>query len=465
MTPTKSQENFSFIRFAEYRPQTFTSDLTIEIPTLAQFIKDETYQPVNVEIYLELTSIAIKNVNLICKRIEELVSILIDVGKDNFRSFPPLQESFSLTINLLKYSTGSKSIQSIKTVKSYEQMQHVLFKGLGRDLEKWIRATYGTAEQESDYSPNKWDLMQALNFVKEEAKKPLIPHVKKIHLLFLSCWNTESQFEDVMQSIEPFEDTQVSWYYLFAISPLNSMTTAIADLLNVSVLNLLIEEKNLSNLQLTWINIVSTLIEPVLEVTVNPTVIGSKYRIATNMTLFQNQKYFENKLLIYNIRTQRYPLRVNLLFNLPVQDQKNSGETDPVVLESLELKLKTSTGEEFNKEVLKECRTYRLPSGESIYQPERELNNRMRRGERLKRKLQSILQQQSELNAQIKKMIVEPNYLQDAVDEETIQESIGNLKLAFEIVNYLQEQELLLAEMPPISKMFKPPANNNNLLI
>ena len=463
MTPV--QENFSFIRFAEYRPQTFTSDLTLEIPTLAQFIKDETYQPVNVEIYLELTSVAIKNVRTICKRIEEVVAILINVGKDNFRSFPPIEESFSLTLNLLKYSSGSKSIQSVKTVKSYNQMQHVLFKGLGRDLEKWILVMYAAAEQESDYNPSKWNLLQALNFVKEEANKNIIPQIKKIHLLFLSCWNTESKFEDAMQSLEPFDQTQVSWYYLFTISPLNSMTTAIADLLNVSVLNLLIEEKNLSNLQLTWKNIVSTLIEPILEVTVNPTAIGSKYSVATNMTLIQNQKHFKNKLVIYNIRSQRYPLRVNLLFNLPVQEQKNSGETDPVVLESLELKLKTSTGEEFSQEILKECRTYRLPAGESMYQPERELNNRMRRGERLKGKLQSILQQQSELNAQIKKMIVEPNYLQDMVDEEAIQESIENLKVAFEIVNYLQEQELLLAEMPPTSKMFKPPENNNNSLI
>ena len=134
------------------------------------------------------------------------------------------------------------------------------------------------------------------------------------------------------------------------------------------------------------------------------------------------------------------------------------------MLELLEFKLKTSSGEEFKKEVLKNCVTYRLPSGESQYQPERELNNRMRRGEKLKSKLDSILQQQSELNAQIKKMIVEPNFLQDMLDETAIKDTIENLKLAFEIVNYLQEQELLLAELPPIAKMFQPPTNGDLLI-
>ncbi len=91
-----NQESFSFIRFAEYRPQTFTADLSIEIPTLAQFIKDETFQPLNMVIYIELTSLVIKNLTLLCSRIEELLSIMFREGKERFRSFPPVKESFSL---------------------------------------------------------------------------------------------------------------------------------------------------------------------------------------------------------------------------------------------------------------------------------------------------------------------------------------------------------------------------------
>ena len=280
----------------------------------------------------------------------------------------------------------------------------------------------------------------------------------------MSCWNTEGTFEDLMQKLDPLNENHVPWYYLMVISPLNSRTMAIADLLNMPIYNLLVNEKNLSNLQLMWKNTLLTLIEPILEVEINPTVLGSSYAVATNLTLFQNQKSGPTGCILYNIRSQRYPIRINFLFKLPVQDQKaNQLPSDPVVLETLEIKLKTSTGEEFNRETIKNCTTYRLPAGETQYQPERELNNRMRRGERLKNKLKLILQQQSELNAQIQKMIVEPNFLQQRADDKTIKDSIDNLKLAYEIVNYLQEQELLLDELPPTAKMFQPPQSNNDL--
>ena len=96
----------------------------------------------------------------------------------------------------------------------------------------------------------------------------------------------------------------------------------------------------------------------------------------------------------------------------------------------------------------------------------------MRRASRLKDKLESILMLQSESNAYIKKMLVEPTLLVDTENieskkeqEEVLEETIDDLKLAFEIIDYLQEQELLLNELPPATKMFKPPETNNNSLI
>ena len=459
------KETFSFIRFAEYRPQTFTADLTFEIPTLAQFITDETYQPINMKIYLELTSLTIINITLICNRIEELLSTMFKVGKESFHIFPPINDSFSLEIDLMQYSVTTATILTRKFSKSFDQMQNTLFKGLGREIERWIVNIHKTAEQTKDYDPTRWNFQKALDYIKEQSTKEQHAKIKELNLMMLSCWNTESSFEDLIQILEPFEEAYVPWHYLLVISPMNSITTALADLLEVPIYNILVDEKNLSNLQLMWKNTLLTLIEPIIEVTINPTVIGSNYLVANNLSLFQNQKPRPQGFILYNIRSQRYPIRINFLFKLPVQEQKtNQIPQDPVVLEKLELKLKTSLGEEFKREEIKNCLTYRLPAGESQYQPERELNNRMRRGEKLKTKLKTILNQQSELNAQIKKMIVEPNFLQEAGDETTIKDSIDNLKLAFEIVNYLQEQELLLAELPPTAKMFQPPQNNNGIL-
>ena len=101
---TNTKETFSFIRYAEYRPQTFTSDLTIEIPTLAQLITDETFQPINIKLYLELTSLTVINISLICTRIEELLSSMFTIGKGSFHTFPPVADSFSLELDLLQYS-------------------------------------------------------------------------------------------------------------------------------------------------------------------------------------------------------------------------------------------------------------------------------------------------------------------------------------------------------------------------
>lgn len=459
-----TQEIFSFIRFAEYRPQTFTSDLTFEIPTLAQYITDETFQPVNLVLYLELTSLTIKNVSLICERIEELLSVMFTVGKETFHTFPPIKDSFTLTIHLLIFFSKNSTIQSINRIRSHEQMQNILFKGFGRDLEKWIILTYDSAQQDPEYNPSKWNFLQALSYIKEDSNNKESGTIKNINLLILSCWDTENSFDDVMQSVESFEESFVPWYYLFTITPSNSMTTALADLLSIPLYNLLVDDKSLANMQLYWKNTLLKLLEPVLEVKIKPTELGSKYSIATNLTVFQNQKILSDGLVIYKLQSQRYPIRINFLFNLPVQDPKSNPLTDPIILESLEMQLKTSTGNKFKEELLKDCITYKLPLGESEYQPERELNNRMRRGEKLKRKLESILQQQSELNVQIKKLIIEPKFLEEMLDEETIKESIENLKIAFEIVNYLQEQELLLAEMPPTAKMFQPPRNGSLLI-
>lgn len=466
-------ETFSFTRFAEYRPSTFTADYTIDIPTLAQYITDEILQPVNLTVWLELSSLTIKHLTTICSRLEEILSTTLVVGKNSFRTFPPKTNSFSLKINLLKYDKVDNKILMDSMTKPFDTIQKMLFKGLSWDIEKWVIQQLNQTKNESYFDPTRWDLLEAVEFIQQQSQTTDESDVRGINLLLLSCWHTEGPYEDIFQYIQPFDENYCSWNYLLTISPISGITVSLADLLGITYTDLLVSKEQLPSLNQFWKNALLTLIEPIMEVLINPTKIGFNYSVATNLTLFQRQKFTEEGFIIYTLRSQRYPIRINFLFELPVTEQKT--ETfggDPVVLEEISLALKTSTGRSFKIENIKNCTTYKLPPNANEYQPERELNSRMRRASRLKTKLESILVFQSESNAQIKKMLVEPTLLTDSVQDnvkkeqaEILEESIDDLKLAFEIIDYLQEQELLLNELPPATKMFKPPENNNNSLI
>lgn len=457
-------ENFTLIRFAEYRPSTFTSDFTLEIPTLAQHITDESFQPINIVVWLELTSLTVKNAHLICTRLEELLATTLEVGKEIFHTFPPVAQSFTLTVNLLKYNISTQMIETIKLTKSFDQINSMLFKGLGRDIEKWIMQHANDSIKNPNFDLTRWNLQQGLVFIYDKISQKDESSIKDIHLLFLSCWHTEGPFEELYQLLEPFTHKFVSWIYLFTLSPINSLTVGLADLMEISIFDLLIDEKKIENLQLQWKNTLLTLIEPILEVTVLPTDLGLDYETATNLPFFQKQKTKENGFIIYNLQSQRYPLRMNFLVTLPVSTKDTPREYNPVVWKEIVLQLRMSNGKEFKKDLITEGTSYRLSASETLYQPERELNARMRRAQRLKNKLQAIIDYQSETSAQIKKLISEPEYLEKMINEEMVQESISDLKLAFEIIDYLQEQELLLAELPPVSKKFEPPQNNNSLI-
>ena len=457
--------NFSFIRFAEYRPSTFTSDFTIEIPTLAQFITDETFQPLNFVVYLELTSLSVNNISKICSRLEELLSTAFNNGKEIFRTFPPVQNSFTLAIHLLKYNITTHEISVSNLTKSYSQLSASVFKGLAWDIEKWVLHERDVIEQQNNFDITRWDLELSLKYIRSQSTHNDVEGVQNVYFLFLSCWHTEGSYEELFQNIESFPQNYVSWHYLFVLSPINSMTVGLTDLLGIDLFNLMVEPEKLANLQLLWKNKLSMLIEPILEVKITPTALGINYETATNLPFFQKQKDNQDGFFIFNLQSQRYPIRINLLVDLPVHNNQTPiADYNPVILKSIALRLRTSTGIEFKHEVLTEGTTYRLSASETLYQPERELNARMRRAQRLKNKLESILNYQSEVSAQIKKMISEPEFLEQMMDEELVQESIADLKLAFEIIDYLQEQELLLAELPPVSKKFQPPSNDNLLM-
>jgi hypothetical protein len=459
-----SQSSFSLTRFAEYRPQTFSADFTLEIPTLGPYLLEEHFQPFNLVVWLEVTSLTIKNLSLISARLEEIISITLNTAKDIFRIFPPKQDSFSLTINLLYFNHLEKRIKSVNFLWNAEQIQKSLFRGFSWDLEKWFFSEFSKISIQEYYDGSKWDLKLALNFIKEHSKLINSESIKEVNLLMLSCWDTEESFETLLQELEPFELADVSWYYLFTIAPLNSMTSIITDLLEMKKTQLLVPSDEVEDLQTFWKNNIIKLFEPILEITINPTEIGKNFEISTNVPKFQDEKVLENKLLIYNLRSIRYPLRINFFFTLPVMNKNQIiNNQDPVVLDSLILNLKTSVGTIFTSETLRRINTYKLSLIDLNYQPERELNTRMRRIAKLRKRLEELLQIQVEKSAQIKKMISEPSYLTEIGLEDSILETINEIKLTFEIIEYLEEQELLLAELPPITKMFKPPVNSDLL--
>ena len=126
---------------------------------------------------------------------------------------------------------------------------------------------------------------------------------------------------------------------------------------------------------------------------------------------------------------------------------------------NLALRIKTSTDQIIKIENLLIGKTYRLLADQLEYQPERELNERIRLADNLKYRLEQLLSIQSEKSETIKNLIAEPQLLESQFDQNhgLILSSLNDVKLALEILDHLAEEELLLAEIPPTSKMFQPP--------
>ena len=218
--------------------------------------------------------------------------------------------------------------------------------------------------------------------------------------------------------------------------------------------------RNFNQVLNSWKRKLLNNIEPKLIVTMDPhETWGVDFTSATNATLFQNVNTDdENQFVFYNLKSIRYPLRMNWLFKLPVEALENEIDSfNPVVWDRLKLSIQTSAGGVINEEVIPQGKTYRLEQNSIQYQPERELNERMRLANNLKQRLEQLLIIQGEKNQVLSKMIAEPQLLEDNLDHNLISNGLNDLKLAFEILDYLAEEELLLAEIPPITKMFEPP--------
>ena len=447
---------FSFIRFSEWRPQTFSADVTLEIPTLAQFLTEEYFTPISFHFWVEITSLTIKSIQKMSKKIESLIEASMTVGKEVFRDFPPVEGSFEVSIHALQFNSQEQIIIDNIITFTNKQLANQINRGFSWDLEKWIRSIY-TKSINSNYDCARWDIVKGIHFIQKYINELSINLFDIHHSLLFSGWHTE-QFE--LENINSFESNSLTAkVYLFNLAPTFAKTLEFSKFLNIENFYLFTEQS--FELIDFWKKKIQKIIEPVLELKIDINEkTGEEYKISTNSMLFQELKKNSDSIIYYNLLSIRYPLRINFLFSLPTSSLENQDSSSPIVWNKVIFTLKTSNGKILKQEVIENCKAYKLAQVDQQFQPERELNSRMRMADQLRARLETLLKQQTERMSSIKQLITEPQLLSEHLDENLLAESLNDLSLAFEILDYLSEEELLLSELPPTTKMFQPPEND-----
>lgn len=451
-------DSFSFIRFAEWRPQALSAEITLEIPTLAQYLKDDDFSPVTFHLWLEVSALSLKNVDLICKRVEELIDISFSSTKNSFRVFPPTKDSFELVVHLLSYDIPQRKIQIKDEFWSNKELTSTINRGFSWELQKRISNAYKELNSSESWDNSQWNLENSLSTIFSSILNDDDSTVVNYHGILLSGWHTTGPFEEVLDFGKNFDLLYFSKKLsFFTIAPINKYVNDLGKALNLKIE--CFTSKNYNSILNSWKRKLLSNIEPLLDLTIKPhETWGNDFSSSTNAALFQDVITEEKTITFYNLQSIRYPLRINWSFTLPTEALEQQLDSfNPVVWNNLNLTIKTASGRVIKVENISDAMTYRLPQGNLEYQPERELNERMRLADSLKYRLERLLDVQSSKSEIIRKLIAEPQLLEDNLDHELIAESLNDIKLAFEILDYLAEEELLLAEIPPITKMFKPP--------
>ena len=213
-------DNFSFIRFAEWRPETLSAEITVEIPTLAQFLMDQYFTAVTFHIWLELTSITIKNLENIGRRIEDLLDQSFSSVRGSFRKFPPSPQTFGLTLHIMLYNSSNGFFMVKEESWTGEELKSSINRGFAWDFQKRINTIY-TEQCKTDWDNSHWDLAKCLDVIKSMVKDDDDSKCINVHGILISGWHTTGSFDQVLDSQENWSSTlsklKISFFLLIVI--------------------------------------------------------------------------------------------------------------------------------------------------------------------------------------------------------------------------------------------------------
>lgn len=442
----KIRENgIGHLRFAEWRPQTLSADVTLEIPPIVHHISEEDFQSLDFHCWIEMTALTIKNAGTIANHIDQLIEIALRIGRSSYRNFPPLKNSFRLTLHFLSWHSEF-GIQEKSLLLSTNELLRLAGRTLNRDLEKIIKDNYDILYQNPIWNPSQWSIIDVLDFLQEtimDINKKYLDG-QNIHIMIISGWETEnSNIKDTKNSYEVINNMMSHGKgYLYSFVPLIKFMKFLEDILGIKSISIM--DITSDQYETQWKQSLLSQIEPTLEIEIisNDTWVQS-FALATNLSLFDKSKQTKNGLILHNIMSVRYPVILNFLFKLPIKSlQNSSADFSPVLWDKIVLILKGKNI--ILEQTISSQPVSALPLADIKYQSERELNERIRLADSLRQNIENIVNKINQNTNRMNNWISNPNSIQLNTVKQFLSTELNDLSLAIQILDHLAEEELLL---------------------
>ncbi|MHA2364740.1 MAG: hypothetical protein ACXAC7_12365 [Candidatus Hodarchaeales archaeon] len=447
----ETEPQLGIIRYSEYRPQTLTADITIEIPPIIHHVTEEDLTPLNFHFWVEFTSLTKKKAQILAKKIDQMIKVALNTGRKSYRKFPPVPASYELHIHFLSWFEDL-NVQEDQFSLSHDNLIRITGRTLYREIEKVIHEKY--SHQSSSWDPSRWSLRDGLEFLQNK-----VPEVNKkflsgenIHILLFSGWNTEKSVDSTVNKYPSLhKNLELNRGHLISLVPKTTTLKMLEEILGLNSVNLSdINEK-------LWKQSLLNLIEPILDCRIKFTpdqTWGQNFSFASNLSLFEQVTREDRGVILRNIRSVRYPVRFNLVFQLPSESLQSMDSFTSLLWEKITISL--IGRKKTIKQTMETSSAYTLPLANPEYQAERELNERIRLADSLRQKIDSLLKKVENQSEKLTQWIKQPQSIESSDIIGFIGTNLNDLDLSFQILDYLAEEELLLAETRPVVKTFQP---------
>lgn len=452
-------EALFFLRFAEWRPQTLSAEVTIEIPPVIQYITENSLNSLDFHCWIELTSLTKKNAEHISRHIDQLLVVGLTVAQETYKKFPPRANSFNLIVHLISWH-GNEKLTERRFSWKIEELLQIRGRRLSLDLLKIINETYKENSSNDTWDASRWGINKFLKYLNAQVEitNERFSYGENVHLIYIAGWNTEENL-DINKLDDNYALKQCFSFnkgYLFYLASKTSFLNQLEEIYKFDSIGIL--ETVFEQYSDEWESFLLDIIEPTLVVTLTPnTLWRSNYTIATNLSFSQHFTLNEHEIIFKNIRSLRYPIIINFLFYLPIESMESLANLEPIVWEMIELKLEGI--ELISSDQMGAVTAFKLPLANPKYQAEREINERIRLNHNLQQKIRNLMKEISSRSLTINEWISQSDFQseeENALLFPFIDQGLSDLDLAFQIIDWLSEDELLLSEIPSTKKNFLP---------
>lgn len=458
----------AYLRYSEWRLQTLSADVTVEVPSLAHHISEDVLTPVTLHFWVEATALTERHLRQVADLLDNLVAETLALGRGTYRRFPPTPTSFATHLHLVRWHpNGGVDEETVQW--SAEDLLPKAGRTWAWDVERFVQQVMTRWRGEEGWDPTRWDLETVLTHLQQwivELNGKGQAEEQVVHGVVMAGWSTEGVLNPELAGIHSQlgQILLTNGTLLLTAPPTNTLKQYLTQLGLAPKLAVGGRQEQLVG---TWTTVVQSLVEPQLEVTVSPNKTwGQHYTFATNLPLFLQVRRNKTGVVVNNVRAVRYPVRLNFLFRIPSSSlERKVGLFVPVVWDELVVQLRTAAGKVLAKQVLPPCTAHPLPVRDSYYQVERELNQRLRQADTLRRKLEELLEGTGDQVANLQSQLTDLTNVDIGELLTTLDQSYQDLSLAFQIIDYLSEEELLMAEVPPTTKSFQAPDTTEGMVL